>query len=80
VNRLHEEPQIARELAAHALDAREQIAALRLVDERHEPIPDFEPDDVDRLHVVPRELFRLERRHRWRRRDRRRLCFDRRLL
>ena len=59
VHGLHEEAEILRELAAHAANARQQIAALRFVDQRHQAIADFEADDVDRLHVFPRQLARF---------------------
>jgi hypothetical protein len=64
-----EEAEILRQLAAHAANSSQQIAALRLVDQRHEPVADFEADDVDGLHVFPRQLARFGRRRRcWRRR------------
>ena len=70
VHGLHQEAEILRELAAHAVNARQQIAALRLVDQRHQAIADFQADDVDRLHVFPRQLARFGRRRRcWRRRS-----------
>ncbi len=57
----HEEAEILRKLAAHAADAREQVAVLVLVHQRHEAIADFEAEQVDRLHVVPRQLALLGR-------------------
>ncbi len=45
-------------------DTRQQIAALGLVDQRHQSIADFQSDDVDRLHVIPREFLGLRRRRR----------------
>ena len=58
VHRLHQEAQLLRELAAHAADARQQFAALALVDQRHQAEADFQADQVDRLHVVPGQLAR----------------------
>src|SRR5690606_35626396 len=38
VHRLNQEAEILRQLATYAANSRQQIPALRLVDERHEPI------------------------------------------
>ena len=49
----HEEAELLRELAAHAADARQQVAALRRVDQRHQAIAHFEAEQVHRAHVFP---------------------------
>ena len=58
---LHEEAELLRELAADAADARQQVAALGAIDQRHQPVTDFEADDVDGTHVLPRQLLLLRR-------------------
>ncbi len=59
-----QEAELLRELAAHAAHAAEQIAALALVDQRHQAIADFETDEIDRADVVPGELAGFRRRRR----------------
>jgi hypothetical protein len=54
---LNQEAEVLSQFAAHASNTREQIPALRLVDQRHEAETHFQSDDVYRLHVIPRELF-----------------------
>ena len=61
VHRGNEEAEFLRQLAAHAADAREQVAALRLVHQRHEAVADFEAEQIDRLHVFPAQLARFGR-------------------
>ena len=61
VHRRHEEAELLRELAAHAADARQQVAALGAIDQRHEAIAHFEADEVHRLHVFPGQLLLLRR-------------------
>ena len=53
VHGLHEEAELLRELAADAADARQQIAALGAIDERHEAVTHFETDDVHRDARLP---------------------------
>ena len=59
MHRLHQEAQLLRELAAHAANARQQLAALRLVHQRHQAEADFQADQIDRLHVVPGQFALL---------------------
>gem|GEM_PF-2556939 len=63
VHRLHQEAELLRELATHATDSRQQFPALGLVDQRYQPETDLDSDQIDRLHILPRQ-FALLRRHR----------------
>jgi len=47
---------LLRKLAAHALDAVEQVALAVLVHQRNQAVAQFQPELVDRLQVVPRGL------------------------
>src|SRR3569833_1903108 len=73
MHRGHEEAQFVRELLAHALDARHELPALILVDQRDQAITDLEADGVDGHHVVPSEFLGFDRRRRQDLRGRRRL-------
>ena len=53
VHRRRQEADVLRELLAHALDARQQVALARLVDQRDQPVADLQAQRVDRLQVVP---------------------------
>ncbi len=57
----HQEAELLRQLQTHAANARQQLAAVRLVDQRHEAIADLETDAIDRLDVLPRQFFALHR-------------------
>ncbi len=62
-----QEANFLRELLADTLDTLEQFAVRVLVDERNQPVADFETERVDHRHVVPACLGvfgRLERRRR----------------
>src|SRR5690606_3899223 len=71
VHRLHEEPELLGELAAHGLDAPEERPGLIAVDERDQAVADLEPDQIDAREILPAELalgagraLRLRRRRR----------------
>ncbi|MGF6302212.1 hypothetical protein OKW42_005565 [Paraburkholderia sp. WC7.3d] len=62
-----QEADFLRELLADALDPLQQLAVRVLVDERNQPVADFEAERVDHRHVVPARLGVFDRRQRGRR-------------
>ena len=54
VHRRNQEPEVLCQLAAHAADAREQVTALLLVDQRHQAVADLQPQQVHRSARPPR--------------------------
>ena len=67
VHRRRQKTDFLRELLADALDALEQLAALRLVDQGNEAVAHFQPQRIDRHDVLPARFFALRRgRRRWR--------------
>ena len=56
VHRRHQEADVLGELAAHALDARHQFAALVLVHQRDQAVAHFQAQRVDRAQFVPAQL------------------------
>ena len=50
---LHQEAELLGQLLAHALDAAHQLAALIAINQRDQPVADFETDEIDGLDVVP---------------------------
>ena len=61
MHRRNQEAQILGELLAHALDPRQQLAALVAVHQRDQPIADLQAHQIDRIDVLPAQLlaFRL---------------------
>ena len=57
MHRLNQETELFRQFLAHPLDASHEFSALIAVDQRDQAIPDLEPDEIDRLDVVPGELL-----------------------
>ncbi|MNP14163.1 hypothetical protein D3C76_1064760 [compost metagenome] len=57
----HQEAQVLRQLLAHALDPRQQLAALVAIDQRDQPIADLQADHVDGGDVVPTQLLGFQR-------------------
>ncbi len=53
----HQKAQVLGQLLAHALDPREQLAALVAVHQRDQAVADFQADHVDRGHVIPAQLL-----------------------
>ena len=56
MHRLDQKSEFFGQFLAYALDAPHQLAALRAVDQRDQPIADLETDEVDRLDVIPGQL------------------------
>ena len=71
VHRGNQEADILGELAAHALDAGHQFAALVAVHQRDQAVADFQPERIDRAQFVPGQLGGRGRR------DRAAECIDR---
>jgi len=67
VDHRRQEADFLRELLADALDPLEQFAVRILVDERNQPVADFEAERVDHRHVVPAGFGVFGRRERGRR-------------
>lgn len=65
MHRRHEKAEILRQLLAHALDSRQQLAPLIAIDQRNQPVADLQPDHVHRRHVVPAEFLGFRRALRW---------------
>ncbi|AHG33440.1 hypothetical protein BBQ_3538 [Burkholderia pseudomallei MSHR511] len=61
VNDGRQEADFLRELLADALDPLEQFAVGVLVDERNQPVADFEAERIDQRHVFPRRLVAVGR-------------------
>ncbi|MNZ55842.1 hypothetical protein D3C78_737780 [compost metagenome] len=57
MHRRHEKAQILGQLLAHALDPRQQLAALVAVHQRDQPVTDLKADHVDRGDVIPAQLL-----------------------
>ncbi|MNO54039.1 hypothetical protein D3C76_445010 [compost metagenome] len=57
----HEEAQVLRQLLAHALDPRQQLATLVAIDQRDQPVADLQANHVDRRDVVPAQLLGFQR-------------------
>ncbi|EXI76710.1 MAG: hypothetical protein AW07_00109 [Candidatus Accumulibacter sp. SK-11] len=64
MNRRHEKANVLRELLADTADAAQQLAILRLVDQRNQPVADLEPENVERRHVRPARFLHLARHRR----------------
>ena len=67
MHRRNQETDLLSEFLADAADAAQQFAVLRFVDQRNQPIADFQTEHVERRHVGPARLLRFGRHHRRRR-------------
>lgn len=59
VHRGHQEAQLLGQLLAYALDSRQQLPALVAVDQRDQPVADFQADHVHRGDIIPAQFLDL---------------------
>jgi hypothetical protein len=59
--RRYQEADILRKLLPDAANAAQQLAVLRLVDQRDQPVADFESKNVERRHVRPARFLHFAR-------------------